>query len=76
MRAVGGDLWVFDQGALDALHRFSEGLPRKINLLCDTSLMLGFAAKAHQITAPIVRQAAQDTGLADAPAAAPQEVTA
>ncbi|HOO21177.1 MAG TPA: AAA family ATPase [Kiritimatiellia bacterium] len=76
MRAVGGDLWVFDQGALDALHRFSEGLPRKINLLCDTSLMLGFAAKAHQITAPIVRQAAQDTGLNEAPAAATQEVTA
>ena len=63
MRAVGGDLWVFDQGALDALCRLSEGLPRKINLLCDTALMLGFAAKTHQITAPIVNQAAQDIGL-------------
>ena len=64
MRAVGGDLWVFDQGALDALYRFSKGLPRKINVLCDTALMLGFAAKTHQITAAIVNQAAQDTGLA------------
>lgn len=63
MRAVGGDLWVFDQPALDALHLHSEGLPRKINLLCDTSLMLGFAAQARQVTAPIVAQAATDTGL-------------
>ena len=63
MRAVGGDLWVFDQGALEAIHRHSGGLPRKINLLCDVSLMLGFAAKATQISAGIVAQAAHDTGL-------------
>lgn len=73
MRAVGGDLWVFDQGALDALCRLSEGLPRKINLLCDTALMLGFAAKTHQITAPIVNQAAQDVGLTPTLASAAKE---
>ena len=67
MRAVGGDLWVFDQSALDAIHLHSGGLPRKINLLCDVSLMLGFAAKIQQVTAPIVAQAAQDTGLATPP---------
>ena len=65
MRAVGGDLWVFDQAALDAIHRYSSGLPRKINLLCDVSLMLGFAAKLQQVTAPLVAQAAHDTGLVD-----------
>ena len=67
MRAVGGDLWVFDQSALDALFQFSEGLPRKINLLCDTALMLGFAAKARQVSGSVVTQAAQDTGLASPP---------
>ena len=70
MRTVGGDLWVFDQAALDAIFRLSEGLPRKINLLCDTSLMLGFAAKTAQIDAGIVSQAASDTGVEDAHAAA------
>lgn len=64
MRAVGGDLWAFDQDALDAVHRFSNGLPRKINLLCDTSLMLGFAANLTQINDAVVAQAATDTGLA------------
>ena len=64
MRAVGGDIWTFDQASLEAIFRFSGGLPRKINLLCDTSLMLGFAGKLPQVTAAIVSQAACDTGLA------------
>ncbi len=64
MRAVGGDLWVFDQSALDGIFTLSGGLPRKINLLCDTSLMLGFAAKTSQIDETIVSQAAGDTGIA------------
>jgi len=76
MRAVGGDLWVFNQEALDALYRYSQGLPRKINLLCDVSLMLGFAAQSRQVTAAIVGQAAHDTGLAtSATLKAPKEVT-
>ena len=45
------------------IYRVSEGLPRKINLLCDISLMLGFAAKAEQITESIVEQAVRDSGL-------------
>ena len=64
MRAVGGDIWTFDQASLQAIFSYSGGLPRKINLLCDTSLMLGFAGKVPQISAAIVSQAACDTGLA------------
>ncbi|OGV61896.1 MAG: hypothetical protein A2498_09505 [Lentisphaerae bacterium RIFOXYC12_FULL_60_16] len=64
MRAVGGDLWVFTKDALAAIHRFSGGIPRTINLLCDTALMLGFAAKANHVEASIITQAATDTGIA------------
>lgn len=63
MRTAGGDLWVFEQEALDALFQFSGGIPRKVNLLCDTALMLGFAAKTNSINAAIVNQAASDIGL-------------
>lgn len=70
MRAVGGDIWVFEREALEAIYRYSGGLPRKINLLCDTSLMLGFASRSPQIGAAIVAQSACDTGLA--PLVAPQ----
>ncbi|MDR0994552.1 MAG: AAA family ATPase [Verrucomicrobiota bacterium] len=63
MRAVGGDIWIFDSAALSAIYRYSGGLPRKINLLCDTGLMLGFAAQVPHVNAAIIHQAACDTGL-------------
>ncbi len=75
MRAVGGDIWSFDRDALESIHRFSGGLPRKINMLCDTALMLGFASRAPHVSAAIVAQAAADTGLAPLekePAAIPE----
>jgi general secretion pathway protein A len=64
MRAMGGDIWSFARDALDSIYHFSQGIPRSINNLCDTALMLGFAAQASQINADIIDQAAQDTGLA------------
>ena len=76
MRAVGGDIWSFGRDALDAVYHFSQGIPRSINNLCDTALMLGFASQASQIGSDIIDQAAQDTGLASlAPAATEQEST-
>lgn len=84
MRAVGGDIWSFDEASLDAIFQHSGGIPRKINLLCDTSLMLGFAGKVNQVNAAIVHQAARDTGLSmppshaqiQAPGTAPRPPTA
>lgn len=63
MRTAGGDIWSFNQESLDAVYTFSQGNPRSINNLCDTALMLGFAARASAITPRIVEQAARDTGL-------------
>ena len=63
MRAEGGDIWSFSREALDTIYRYSQGIPRSINTLCDTSLMLGFAAQASQINSEIAEQAAHDTGL-------------
>lgn len=63
MRTAGGDFWAFSQDSLKAVYAFSGGIPRNINNLCDTALMLGYAAGAHQITVEIVNEAAADTGL-------------
>jgi len=63
MRSAGGDLWVFQEDAVDALYEYGKGIPRRINLLCDTALMLGFAAKAKHINRAIVTQAASDAGI-------------
>jgi general secretion pathway protein A len=61
--AAGGDMWVFNQEALSELHRLSGGVPRKITNICDTALMLGYAAKAPEIDAEIVQQAAADVDI-------------
>ncbi|HRR34407.1 MAG TPA: AAA family ATPase [Kiritimatiellia bacterium] len=63
MRAVGGDIWAFTKEALDTVYVYSQGVPRSINNLCDTALMLGFAAQSPSVTRDIVVQAARDTGL-------------
>ena len=63
MRAVGGDIWSFSKDALDAVYTYTKGIPRSINNLCDTALMLGFASQVPCISQEIVIQAAKDTGL-------------
>ena len=61
--AAGGDMWIFNQEALAELYRLSGGVPRSITNICDTALMLGYVAKAPEIDAAIVRQAAEDVDI-------------
>lgn len=73
LKAVGGDIWIFSREALSAIYKYSQGIPRSINNLCDTALMLGFSASAPSVDAGLVARAAHDTGLdAAAEASAPQ----
>ncbi len=44
--------------ALDAIHNYSQGVPRLINLLCDKCLWMGYNAKNKQIGQEIVQHAA------------------
>ena len=67
MRSAGGDIWSFSLEALKAVHAYTGGIPRNINNLCDTALMLGFASRATSITPEIIRLAAVDTCLAPPP---------
>ncbi|MDD5679194.1 MAG: AAA family ATPase [Kiritimatiellae bacterium] len=61
IRAAGGDIWIFSDDAMRAIHRSSNGLPRLINNLCDTALMLGCAGQVKKITKEIAEQAAADS---------------
>ena len=61
--SAGGDMWIFNQEALSELYRLSGGVPRSVTNICDTALMLGYVAKAPEIDAAIVRQAAEDVDI-------------
>ena len=63
MRSAGGDIWSFSLDALKAVHTYAGGVPRNINNLCDTALMLGFASRASSITPELIQLAAADTNM-------------
>jgi len=53
----------FDREALDLVHRFTGGVPRIINLLCDRALMAGAADRVNSITPGIIQEAAANLAL-------------
>ncbi len=69
IRVAGGDIWIFDSAALDALAP-AGGIPRLINNICDVALMLGFSANVRQVNHAIMQQAVQETCV-QGPGAAP-----
>lgn len=73
IRTAAGDIWIFSPEALKEIYAWTAGIPRSINHICDTSLMLGYAAQVAQVTPEIIQQAAHDTGLDQQP---PQDVEA
>jgi general secretion pathway protein A len=55
----------FTPGALRRIHRFSGGVPRLINLVCDRSLLAGYVLEQKEITAGIVGRAVKELGAAE-----------
>jgi general secretion pathway protein A len=49
LRAAGGHDAIFNAAALRAVHELSGGLPRRINRLCDFSLLVAFAEGLQSI---------------------------
>jgi general secretion pathway protein A len=58
--AGGNDPLLFDDAACDTVYQHSRGVPRLINLLCDTALVYGFAEQKPKIDAEIVNDVARD----------------
>ncbi|SDX00393.1 Type II secretory pathway, component ExeA (predicted ATPase) [Thiocapsa roseopersicina] len=51
---AGGKYKIFDRGACHAIHHYSKGIPRLINLLCDTALVYAYGASEKTVTAKAV----------------------
>jgi general secretion pathway protein A len=55
LSAVGSPTQLFSPQACAKIAEASRGIPRTINVLCDTALVYGFASSAKVITTDIVR---------------------
>lgn len=57
---AGGSVGIFDDEACEAVFRYSGGIPRLVNLLCDTALVYGYAEQIPRIGAPLIEDVARD----------------
>ena len=60
LKAVGAQAQLFSDEAGRIIANASQGIPRTINILCDTALVYGFATSADWITADLVRMVIQN----------------
>lgn len=54
---AGGSAVAFQPRALQLVHKYSIGIPRLVNLICDRALLAAYAARTNRISAEIVRRA-------------------
>lgn len=57
---AGGNGQLFDDMACAAVHHFTGGIPRLINLLCDVALVYGFSEELPRIDFATVAEVAED----------------
>jgi len=50
----------FEEAAFNAIHHYTGGIPRRINLLCNRLLLAAFLSDESQISAALVRATASD----------------
>ncbi len=61
--AGGHDPHLFTPEAVDLMHRYAEGIPRTISVICDNALVSAFALEQRRIGAGIVRTVCRDFDL-------------
>jgi general secretion pathway protein A len=60
LRVAGATSDIFAPGALGAVFRLSQGVPRVINVICDRALLGAYSLDRHRVTAALVRNAAAE----------------
>jgi hypothetical protein len=60
---------LFSDNAQKAIFKWSEGIPRKINILCDNALLTGYGLRRDTIGRDIVEEAVSDLDWANPPPA-------
>ncbi|SPD73185.1 putative secretion ATPase, PEP-CTERM locus family protein [uncultured Desulfobacterium sp.] len=53
------DCNIFENGAIEAVHTYSGGIPRLINILCDTALVYGYADEMKVVSRKVVEDVIQ-----------------
>ncbi len=60
LKLAGGDAGLFETKACAAVYYYTGGIPRLVNVLCDTALVYGFAEQKRRIDAAIICDVVRD----------------
>ena len=60
---AGAQREIFTSDAFEEIHRQTKGVPRRVNNVCDMSLLIGYGLKADRINAEIIREAVDDASV-------------
>ena len=63
MVAQGPGSLKFTKGAFNLIYTFTEGIPRRINALCDRALLIAYTKNVSKIDRKIVKLAVHDIGI-------------
>ncbi len=63
LKVAGGTHDLFSPEAMAAIHQYSRGIPRLINIICDNALFEGFLIKEKLVKGGLVQSVAEDLGL-------------
>jgi len=63
LKVAGCEKSPFDMPAISAIYKYSKGLPRLINTICDNALLEGYLFKSHVVDESIIKAVAIDLGL-------------
>jgi len=58
--AGGGDRQIFTEDTYNELYRYTGGVPRLINTLCDTSMMAAYTASREAVTVEDIKEAVEE----------------
>ena len=64
-KVAGGDKHPFDADALEAIFKYSKGLPRKISKIADNALIRAMSSEIHAINKEIIDQVANEVRLTE-----------
>jgi type II secretory pathway predicted ATPase ExeA len=63
LKVAGSTKEIFSAGAFTQIYKYSNGVPRLINTICDNALLEGFLFKNEQVDESIIKAVAVDLGL-------------
>jgi len=60
LKYAGAKNSIFTKDAVQLIHQYTEGVPRRINQVCDFSLLVGYSEKSERVDTTIIKKVIAD----------------